>query len=388
MSTTTASITSTSTALASTQTCTNPKPGKHGYLPPEACDSILLYVPSLAAAVLFCVLYGLTLILHGVQAFLYKKRYAWVIIMGASWELIAFIFRALLTQQQNNSNYDTVYTIMFLLAPLWINAFLYMTLGRLIYFFTPDQQLAGITARRYGRLFVWLDIFAFLVQLAGAAITTETGVPTSTIMLGVHIYMGGIGLQELFVLIFTGLTIHLHRKLTHLERAGMLSPAGVVGTNMNMNMNMAIPMSRIKPMPWRWLFYVMYISLGMITVRIIFRLCQYAQGTDPTNPVLTHEAYEYVLDAVPMFVALAGLNVVHPGRVLQGPESEFPRVSRAEKKRLKMERKEAKRERKEAKRVEKEMRKGSSSGGWWWWNRRRGGEVFEMLPVREEERGV
>lgn len=138
MGTTTASIATTTSALASsTQTCTNPKPGKNGYLPPEACDDILLYVPSLAAAVLFCVLYGLTLICHGIQAFLYKKvhtsssfepslqptnnhlqRYAWVIMMGATWELIAFIFRALLTRQQNNSNYDTVYTIMFLLAPL------------------------------------------------------------------------------------------------------------------------------------------------------------------------------------------------------------------------------------------------------------------------------
>ena len=135
-----------------------------------------------------------------------------------------------------------------------------MTLGRLIYFFTPGQKLAGITARRYGRLFVWLDIFAFLVQLGGAAITTQTDVPTSTIMLGVHIYMGGIGLQELFVLIFTGLIIHLHRKLIHLEQAGILTPGGIAG--------MGITTSRNKPMPWRWLFYVMYTALGMITVRL------------------------------------------------------------------------------------------------------------------------
>lgn len=122
-------------------------------------------------------------------------------------------------------------------------------------------------------------------------------------------------------------------------------------------------------------------------IRIIFRLCQYAQGTDPSNPVLTHEAYEYVFDAVPMFIALVLLNVVHPGRVLQGPESEFPRVSWAEKKRLKREKKQAKRERKEAKRVEKEMRKGGQSG--WWWNRgrKRGSETFEILPVQEGVEG-
>jgi hypothetical protein len=65
---------------------------------------------------------------------------------------------------------------------------------------------------------------------------------------------------------------------------------------------------------------------------------------------LTHEVYEYVLDAVPMFIALLVLNIVHPGRILQGPDSEFLRVSRQEKKRIKE-------EKKVAKRAEREMKK-------------------------------
>ncbi|PWY89669.1 RTA1 domain protein [Aspergillus sclerotioniger CBS 115572] len=365
MSATTTVVATTGAIASSTQTCTNPKPGKNGYLPPEACDAILLYVPSLAAAVLFCILYGLTLICHGVQAFLYKKRYAWVIIMGATWELIAFIFRALLTQNQNNSNYDTIYTIMFLLAPLWINAFLYMTLGRLIHFFLPTQTLAGITSQKYGRIFVWLDIFAFIVQLAGAAITTPTDIPTRTIMIGVHIYMGGIGLQEFFILIFTCLTIHLHRSVLHLEKTGTLPGEKTSGANI----------------PWRWMFYALYTALGLITVRIIFRLAQYAQGTSPTNPVLTHESYEYIFDAVPMFLALGLLNVIHPGRVLQGPDSEFPRLSRREKKMVKEEKKRVKREEREAKKTRK-----GGSGGWWGRKDRtqRGSDMFEILPMEEE----
>ncbi|PWY74292.1 hypothetical protein BO70DRAFT_341099 [Aspergillus heteromorphus CBS 117.55] len=352
MSATITSLSATTAVVSSTQTCTNPKPGKHGYLPPEACDVILLYVPSLAAAILFCILYGLTLVCHGVQAFMFKKKYAWVIMMGASWELIAFIFRALLTLHQSNSGYDTGYTIMFLLAPLWINAFLYMTLGRLVYFFIPEQKLVGIAAKSYGRIFVWLDIVAFLVQLVGAAFTTDTDAPTKTIMLGVHIYMGGIGLQEFFVLIFAGLTIHLHRKMLLLERVGQLDRDRLTRTGV----------------PWRWMFYTMYTVLGMITIRIIFRLCQYAQGTNPSNPVLTHEAYEYVFDAVPMFIALVLLNVIHPGRVLNGPESEFPRLSRREKKAIKQEKKRLKQERKAAK---KGGRKGDQGD-------------YDSLPLQEE----
>ncbi|RAK96802.1 RTA1 domain-containing protein [Aspergillus ibericus CBS 121593] len=373
MSATTTSPTATSAIASATQTCTNPKPGKNGYLPPEACDVILPYVPSLAAAVLFCVLYGLTLICHVIQAFLYKKRYAWVIIMGATWELIAFIFRALLTLHQNNSNYDTIYTIMFLLAPLWINAFLYMTLGRLIHYFLPTQTLAHITSTKYGRIFIWLDILAFLVQLAGAAITTSTDAPTRTIMLGVHIYMGGIGLQELFIVIFTGLTIHLHRRMVDLERMGQLPEDRVSRSNV----------------PWRWLFYVMYTVLGLITIRIIFRLAQYAQGTSTSNPVLTHESYEYIFDAVPMFLALGLLNAVHPGRVLRGVESEFPRVRRGEKRVMKEERRRVKEERRRVRREEREMRKGGGGGGGGWWGKRerateRESDMFEVLSVGEE----
>lgn len=75
------------------------------------------------------------------------------------------------------------------------------------------------------------------------------------------------------------------------------------------------------------------------------------------NPLLTHEFYTYVLDGVPMLIAAILLNITHPGMVLQGPESEFPRLSRKEKKALKQEKKEAKQKRKEEKQLAKQQRK-------------------------------
>ncbi|KAJ5747137.1 uncharacterized protein N7511_008833 [Penicillium nucicola] len=321
-----ASATATSTASA---TCITVAPGKNGYLPPDSCDVLLYYVPSFAAAIFFCVLYGLTTIMHLVQAFIYKKPYAWVVTMGSAWELIAFTFRALESRQQNNENYLTIFTIFFLLAPIWINAFLYMTLGRMIYYYHPHKKLAGISAQRYGLIFVTLDIIAFLVQLAGASMTSGTDTETKIVLLGLHIYMGGIGMQEFFILCFLGLFIHLHRIIYRMEHHGELAIDKVQGA-----------------FSWRWLFYSVYFVLGMITIRIIFRIAQYAQGTSSTNPVLTHEWYEYVFDAVPMFVGLVALNIFHPGRVLQGPDSTFPKKSRAEKQELKAQKKAMKLEKK------------------------------------------
>jgi hypothetical protein len=64
-------------------------------------------------------------------------------------------------------------------------------------------------------------------------------------------------------------------------------------------------------------------------------LAEYAQGTNVSNPVLTHEAYTYVLDALPMFLALAVLNFTHPARIINGPQSSWPRLSRKQKKEMK-----------------------------------------------------
>ncbi|KAJ5485554.1 lipid transporter atnI [Penicillium diatomitis] len=310
------STTTTGSSTLATATCLHVPPGKNGYLPPESCDVVLYYVPSFAAAVLFCVLFGMSTLLHCVQSLIYKRTYMWVLIMGGAWEVLAFVFRTLQTRHQNNGDWDTLFTLFFLLAPIWINAFLYMTLGRMIYFFLPEKNLHGISARRFGTIFVWLDIVAFLVQAAGAILAgnqdSDTG---SLITTGLNIYMGGIGLQEAFILCFLILAIKLHRRMLRLERSADEPNERLTKT----------------PLNWRWLFYGLYFCLEMITIRIIFRISQYAQGTSPGSPVLTTEAYEYVLDAVPMFLAMLVLNVIHPGRILQGPESGFSAIRRAEK---------------------------------------------------------
>lgn len=58
-----------------------------------------------------------------------------------------------------------------------------------------------------------------------------------------------------------------------------------------------------------------------------------------------------------MLLGLILLNIIHPGLVLRGPESEFPTVSRAEKKEAKRQKKEAKKQEKEAKKSAKAQKK-------------------------------
>jgi hypothetical protein len=106
-------------------------------------------------------------------------------------------------------------------------------------------------------------------------------------------------------------------------------------------------------------------------------MAEFGGGIGPSNPVPSHEVYSYALDALPMMLALLLLAAVHPGRTLVGPDAEFPKKSRAdkradkaEKRRRKEEDKRAKGERKhegemrrEEVRLAKAMRKAVKKGG-------------------------
>ena len=62
-----------------------------------------------------------------------------------------------------------------------------------------------------------------------------------------------------------------------------------------------------------------------------------------------------------MFFALVLMNLVHPGRILVGPESEFPKgKSRKEKREAKKEKREAKKAKKEEAKAEKAKKRVAS----------------------------
>jgi hypothetical protein len=150
-------MTSTTTPSSPTTTtleCTTATPGLHGYVPPSSCNALYLYNPSFPAAVAFAVLFGLLTIAHILLAILHRRHFCWVIITGAIWELTSFILRALGTRDQQNEAYATASILLFLLAPLWINAFVYMTAGRLVYFLHPRKRLWGVEAVKICRWFV------------------------------------------------------------------------------------------------------------------------------------------------------------------------------------------------------------------------------------------
>lgn len=182
-------------------------------------------------------------------------------------------------------------------APIFTNAYAYMVAGRMVYNYTPEASVFKVKAWRFGLIFVLLDVVAFLVQAAGAVIASGENKSPDTIMMGIHIYMGGIGFQQLCIFAFLALAVRLHKKM-HLQPASPERSRGLI------------------------LLYIEYAVVGLITIRIIFRLVEYSSGFKSTIPL--HEAYQYVFDSAVMMIALILYNIFHPGRLMPGKESNLP----------------------------------------------------------------
>jgi hypothetical protein len=177
-----------------------------------------------------------------------------------------------------------------------------MALARMIWYYVPEKRIWKLKPQLLAVVFVSLDIVSFLVQGIGGSMAGP-GSSASQIQTGLHIYMAGIGIQEFFILCFFALAVKFQLRMQQLEK-----------------------ITSIQGMPQRWrpLLYMLYVSLVLITVRIIFRLVEFSGGVGPNSPILSHESYQYVLDALPMTFAILVWNFVHPGRFLQGPESVMP----------------------------------------------------------------
>jgi hypothetical protein len=121
-------------------------------------DAQYLYCANGPAAVFFSVLFGLAWITHFIQAFMYKKKFCWVIIMAALWETAGLSLRTYSTIDQTQSNTTSASQLLVLLAPLWINAFVYMVFGRMVWYYLPERKIGPVKAEKMAQVFVWLDV--------------------------------------------------------------------------------------------------------------------------------------------------------------------------------------------------------------------------------------
>lgn len=322
------------------------------------------YCPSLGAAITLSVCFGLITIIHIFLAAKHRKPFCWVLIMGAIWETSGYAIRSFNITRQADPNIYTAQFLLILLAPLWINAFIYMTLGRMIHFFLPagGDRIFGVRARRVTKMFVWFDITAFLVQLAGGLMSSGTDIKTTK--LGLKIYTSGVGLQLAFIAIFCGIAIQFQQVLKRQDVAQSrhLALQALEPHQNNYHRTPEGPETRYDGRTFttaKPLLITIWLALSLIILRNVYRLIEYAMGGVNGNTITRHEWWMYVFDAVPMLAAMVVLTAYHPGRILQGERSDFS----AEDKLKKQQKKAGRLEKKAEKQMRKEAKKAGKAGG-------------------------
>lgn len=269
------------------------------------------FCPRKIPAYLYAILIRLTLVTHIAQAMISRKGYSWVMAMGAAWETGSYIFGIPAIDQPTNVGFYSPWSILIPLTPLWINAYVYMILGRMVYNFISSARVLHVKAWRFGLIFVLLDIW--LVTLSALAISFRTtdsytahssskrlALPWNPAIISPERRSSGASTS-------TWAESLCSNSLSSSSFSSRIASRKKCSATYQISNNHACSI------------YSTPSTLFLISIRIIFCLAEYSQS-DTSGPS-RQEAYQHVFDSTMMLFALVVFNVVHPGHVMPGKKN-------------------------------------------------------------------
>ena len=85
-----------------------------------------------------------------------------------------------------------------------------MVSARIVHFYSPTRKVWFLSPFILALIFVTLDIASFVIQLICGGMAGP-GLSPKSQRKGLDIYMGGIGMQESFIVLFLSSVIKFHR---------------------------------------------------------------------------------------------------------------------------------------------------------------------------------
>ncbi|KAK5653043.1 hypothetical protein OQA88_9329 [Cercophora sp. LCS_1] len=219
------------------------------------------YLPSIAAAAIFTILWALLTF-----AYLWKawKTRAWFTIPFAiGVEFIGYAARASTHDKTGRLMPFAIQNSMILLAPVFFAAAIYMTLGRVIRA-VKGEQFSMIRSDRLTKLFVTGDIVPLTIQGSAAGLMV--------------VIVGLVAQIDIFGL-FCVTVVAFHRRMKR----------GVVA---------AAACARGEDLGWEKIVRMLYWVSGLIMAWSVFRVVEFVMGAD--GYLLSTEWPIYVFDAVPI----------------------------------------------------------------------------------------
>jgi hypothetical protein len=206
--------------------------------------SVYFYNPSLAAAIMFTILYFIpAAVLLWQTCRRYKDWRLLCLPIGALIEVGGYICRSYSVQHAIdivssapshiflNSLPQPAYAVslsLIVIAPLFIAAANYVTIGRLITAVLPpdSQTILGLPCRKITKIFVICDILSFLVQASGSGIASSNNWQGNAENIGVDVLIAGLATQLVTVLVFAAILGTFTKTVFREGKAKDTAPSG------------------------------------------------------------------------------------------------------------------------------------------------------------------
>ncbi|KAJ5716736.1 hypothetical protein N7488_002382 [Penicillium malachiteum] len=253
------------------------------------------YVPSIAAAVIFVLLFGVVTSYHFWKLFKTKVRFTIPFAIGGLFEFIGYAARIGASNNTGKLMPYIIQSIFILLAPTLFAAAVYMVLARIIRA-VNGEAYSPIRINLITKIFVSCDILTFFIQGGGAGMMAESSLSNT----GQYIVLAGLLLQILTFVMFVVTAVTFARRMGK-------SPT---------------PAALQSDIPWNQHLRSLYAVSAMILIRSIFRVIEYGLGNN--GYLLGHEWPTYVFDALPMFIGMVCFAVWYPSALqpyLKSPSS-------------------------------------------------------------------
>ncbi|KAF9891691.1 hypothetical protein FE257_003703 [Aspergillus nanangensis] len=245
------------------------------------------YVPSLAAAVIFAILFLGATAFHFWKLWKTRARFCIAFALGGLFEVIGYIARAAAHNDTSDLISFSMQNVFILLGPILFAASVYMTLGRIIRT-AHGEHHSLVPVRWLTKAFVMGDVLSFLVQGSAAGLMASG----SNAEMGKNIVIAGLVIQLIvfgfFIVTSAVFEVRMDRRPTG---------HGVVDEL------------------WRRPLHTLYVVSALIMARSVFRVIEYAMGNK--GYLLSNEWTLYVFDSLLMWAVMVIWGIWHPG-TLQG----------------------------------------------------------------------
>ncbi|KAF2019773.1 putative sphingoid long-chain base transporter RSB1 [Aaosphaeria arxii CBS 175.79] len=258
------------------------------------------YRPSLAANILFTVLFGISTILFIGQGVLSRRFLGFTIAMvsGCALEVIGYIGRDLSYYNPFAENPFLIQIICLTIAPAFLAAGIYLCLSRIVLTFGP--QNSRIKPLSYPRIFIPCDVASLLLQAAGGGLASAKSHADEDPTTGNNIMIAGLAVQVFTLLIFICLaldfSIRTFKRVRQLGAEGALDP-----THAKLRQS--------------WAFQGFLVALSFATLciftRSVYRVAELSEGW--TGRLIKTQSYFIGLEGAIISAGVLALNFFHPG---------------------------------------------------------------------------